>query len=131
VLDPQGRILLVLRGHEPFAGHWSLPSGRCEPGEDAAAAAAREVLEETGLAVEVGDLLGVLRRQDAAGRYHYEVHDFACRPVAGALHAGDDAADARWFDVDELPGLDLSPGLLDALRDFGVAPPARAPARGG
>jgi ADP-ribose pyrophosphatase YjhB (NUDIX family) len=127
VLDEQGRILLVLRGHDPFAGHWSLPSGRREPGEAAAAAAAREVLEETGLVVEVGDLLGVLRRQDADGRYHYEVHDFACRPVGGTLRAGDDAADARWFDPAQLDGLTLSPGLLQALREFGVVRPEPPP----
>lgn len=120
MIDEHGRILLVLRGHEPYAGHWSLPSGRREPDEDAAAAAAREVLEETGLVVEVGELLGVLRRQDAMGRHHYEVHDFACRVVGGSLRAGDDAADARWFAPDELSTLVLSPGLLEALRGFGV-----------
>jgi len=123
VLDDSGRILLVLRGHEPFAGHWSLPSGRREPGEDAAVAAAREVLEETGLVVEVGALLGVLRRQDAEGHHHFEVHDFACRPVGGTLRAGDDAADARWFSLAEVPALRLPPGLLQALRDFGLVPP--------
>jgi ADP-ribose pyrophosphatase YjhB (NUDIX family) len=127
VLDEYGRILLVLRGQEPYAGHWSLPSGRREPDEDAAAAAAREVLEETGLVVEVGELLGVVRRQDAVGRYHFEVHDFACRVVGGSLRAGDDAADARWFDLDDVRALRLPPGLLDALEDFGVVPGTPVP----
>ncbi len=118
--DEQGRLLLVKRGNEPYRGTWSLPSGRTAPGETARQAAAREVLEETGLVVEVDELLGVVRRQDPAGRYHYEISDFACRPVAGTLQAGDDAADVGWFSLDELASLPLSPGLLDALAEFGV-----------
>lgn len=120
VRDDRGRILLVQRGHEPFTGTWSLPSGRMLAGEQPRAAAAREVLEETGLVVEVSELLGIVRREDPQGRYHYEIHDFACRPVGGRLRAGDDAADARWYELDELDALSLSPGLLAALREFGV-----------
>ena len=116
--DEEGRLLLVRRGHEPFAGTWSLPSGRNRPGEAPREAAAREVLEETGLVVEVGDLLGVVRRE--AGPHHYEIHDFACRPVGGRLQAGDDAAEVAWVAPGDLDDLTLSPGLRGALRDFGV-----------
>jgi 8-oxo-dGTP diphosphatase len=123
VRDQDGRILLVRRGHEPYAGTWSLPSGRTLPGEPHRTAAAREVLEETGLVVEVTDLLGIVRRQDPDGLFHYEIHDFACRPVGGRLQAGDDAADVGWFGLDELASLTLSPGLLDALGEFGVLEP--------
>jgi len=114
------RVLLVRRGHEPYTGRWSLPSGRAEPGEDVQEAASREVLEETGLDVEVGELLGVVRRQDPAGEFHYEIHDFACRVVGGRLVAGDDAAEVGWFTEAQMAELPLSPGLLRALRDFGV-----------
>jgi ADP-ribose pyrophosphatase YjhB (NUDIX family) len=120
LVDDTGRVLLVQRGHEPFAGSWSLPSGRANPGEDAAAAAAREVLEETGLLVEVESLLGVVRRQDPRGEYHYEIYDYACRVIGGQLRPGDDAADVRWFSAEQLESADLTPGLLEALRDFGV-----------
>lgn len=116
--DEQGRLLLVRRGHEPFAGTWSLPSGRNRPGEPPREAAAREVLEETGLVVEVGELLGVVRRE--AGPHHYEIHDFACRPVGGRLQAGDDAAEVAWVALDQLDDLTLAPGLRRALADFGV-----------
>lgn len=120
VVDDDGRVLLVRRGHAPYAGTWSLPSGRAEPGEELAAAAAREVAEETGLTVSVGDLLGVVHRQDPSGTYRYEIHDFACVVTAGTPRAGDDADDLGWFSSDEIAALPTSPGLMDALRDFGV-----------
>src|SRR5262245_43961281 len=49
--DDEGRLLLVQRGHEPYKGWWTMPTGFVEYGEDAAETAAREVLEETGLLV--------------------------------------------------------------------------------
>jgi ADP-ribose pyrophosphatase YjhB (NUDIX family) len=120
LIDDAGRVLLVRRGHAPYEGTWSLPSGRAEQGETVRAAASREVFEETGLVVEVNELLGVVRRQDPAGTVHYEIHDFACSVVSGTLAPGDDADDAQWFSEAEMADLDLSPGLLGALRDFGV-----------
>jgi len=60
VRDGAGRLLLVQRGRAPSAGLWSLPGGRVEPGETAAEAAAREVTEETGLVVEVHELLATV-----------------------------------------------------------------------
>jgi ADP-ribose pyrophosphatase YjhB (NUDIX family) len=118
--DERGRVLLVRRGHAPYAGTWSLPSGRAEPGEDLRDAAAREVVEETGLRVQVGELLGVVHRQDPTGEYRYEIHDFACQVTGGELTAGDDADEVGWFTPDEMEQMPLSPGLLGALRDFGV-----------
>jgi ADP-ribose pyrophosphatase YjhB (NUDIX family) len=120
ILDDEGRLLLVRRGHAPYAGSWSLPSGRAEPGESARQAARREVIEETGLDVDVGELLGVVFREDAAAGLRYEIHDFAARVVAGTAHAADDADELGWFTPQELIALPTSPGLLSALRDFGV-----------
>ena len=76
------RVLLVKRAHEPLKGEWSLPGGAVELGETLEAAVAREVLEETGLAVDVGPVVEVLDRvQHAAdGRveYHYVIVDYLC-----------------------------------------------------
>ena len=118
VRDAAGRLLLVRRGREPALGRWSLPGGRIEPGETAADAAAREVLEETGLEVEVGELLTTV---DLAGS-NFRVHDFAATVVGGDLRAGDDATDVRWYADDEVVTLQLSPGLLDELRRLGAIP---------
>ena len=109
VRDDAGRLLVVKRANEPSAGLWSIPGGRCEPGEAPADAAAREVLEETGLVVDVGELLLTVTIGD------YLVHDFTATVVGGRLAAGDDAAEVRWCTPAELTALPTSPGLVDAL----------------
>ena len=111
VRDEAGRLLLVRRGREPAAGLWSLPGGRIEPGETAAEAAAREVREETGLEVEIGEVLITALVGDGA----FRVQDFSAVVVGGELQAGDDAADVRWVADDELAVLSVTPGLLEAL----------------
>ena len=115
--DEAGRLLLIRRGQEPGLGKWSLPGGRIEPGESAAEAAGREVREETGLDVVVGDLLLTV---DLAGGYR--VHDFAATVVGGELRAGDDADDVRWCTPEDVGLLELSAGLLDELRRMGAIP---------
>ena len=117
ITDENGRLLLVRRAHDPGRGTWSLPGGRIEPGESAAAAAGREVREETGLVVQVGELL-----QTVDLRGGYRVHDFAATVVGGELQAGDDASDVRWCTPAEIDLLELSAGLLDELRRMGALP---------
>lgn len=117
------RLLLVRRGQEPAKGTWSVPGGRVEPGEGDEAATAREVLEETGLRVDVGRLVGSVER-DAPGGGVYAINDFECRPAPGAdvaaVRAGDDADDAAWFTPAEIRDLDCSPGLVEALTQWGL-----------
>lgn len=114
VRDAAGRFLLVRRAKDPEAGRWTLPGGRVEPGESPAAAAAREVAEETGLAVAVGREWLVLERPAGPGVV-FEIHDFVAEPLGGTLCAGDDAADARWFDPGDLGAVPLTTELLDHL----------------
>ncbi len=123
--DDQGRLLMVRRGRPPGEGLWSVPGGRVEPGESDAEAVARELLEETGLIVSVGDLAGVVERPGPDG-VTFVIHDYAATAVGGVLRAGDDAADARWVAVPDLDDLPLTPGLLEALREWGTLPPAPA-----
>jgi 8-oxo-dGTP diphosphatase len=119
VFDEHGRLLLVRRGREPDRGRWSLPGGRCEPGETGAAAAVREVREETGLEVASGQVIGRIDRPGPDGAV-YRIEDFACTVTGGLLRAGDDADDARYVPVDELDRLPLTSDLLVTLRDWGV-----------
>ena len=107
-------MLLVRRANDPSRGLWSLPGGRVEAGETAREAAAREVYEETGLRVSVGELLC---RVDLGP---YAVEDFAATVTGGSLRAGDDALDAGWFTPAEVRALPLSPGLLAELVRMGV-----------
>ncbi len=119
VMDGQGRLLMIRRGHEPGAGLWSIPGGRIEPGETDAAALAREMLEETSLSVQVGRLLGRVRRPGPGGAV-IDIKDYAATITGGTLQAGDDAADARWIAPGELHSLDITEGLIEALTGWGV-----------
>jgi 8-oxo-dGTP diphosphatase len=121
VFDERHRLLLVLRSNPPAAGSWSVPGGRCEPHELAEVACVREVGEETGLSVEVIRWAGRVRRPAPDGG-EYVIDDFLCRVVGGALRAGDDAADAGWFDLPGITGLPLAAGLLEALAGWDLLP---------
>jgi ADP-ribose pyrophosphatase YjhB (NUDIX family) len=121
VHDQAGRLLLIQRGQAPAAGSWSVPGGRCRPGESPADACVREVAEETALEVAVVRLAGQVERA-APGGGVYVIDDFVCRVVGGDLSAGDDAADARWVSRGELAALELAPGLYAALDEWDLLP---------
>lgn len=99
-------VLLIKRGNPPRQGQWSLPGGRIEWGETSEAAALRELREETGCDGELLGLVdvvdGVMRsRETGEVTRHYIMVDFAARWTCGEPVAGDDAVDARFFDLDE------------------------------
>jgi 8-oxo-dGTP diphosphatase len=119
--DKRRRVLLVRRGHEPSAGRWSVPGGRCLPGEAPAAACAREVAEETGLRVQVGPIAGQVVLVGPRGVL-YDVTDYVCTVVGGTLRAGDDAAEVRWVSRAEFDTLPLVPGLAGTLAEWGLLP---------
>jgi len=127
ITDSMGRLLLIKRGHEPQAGRWSLPGGRIEAGESDQQALVREVREETGLVVTPGPLAGVVERPQPAGHV-LVIRDYTATVGGGDLAAADDAADARWVYPDDFGGLDLTDGLADSLRGWGVLPVLPAPA---
>jgi 8-oxo-dGTP diphosphatase len=124
IRDDEGRLLLIKRGHEPGAGLWSLPGGRIEAGETDAEALVREMREETGLEVQVGRLIGAVRRP-AQGGDVLDIRDYAASVIGGTLTPGDDAADARWVDITELNSLAITDGLVETLTGWGVLPPKR------
>lgn len=113
---------MVRRGRPPGEGLWSVPGGRVEPGESDAEAVARELLEETGLTVAVGALAGTVERPGPDG-VTFVINDYAATATGGTLRAGDDAADARWVPIPDLDALPVTPGLLEALRSWGILPP--------
>ena len=114
------RALVVRRATEPLKGEWSIPGGVLELGETLRAGAAREALEETGLTVEVGEVLEVFDRiiPDAAGktRYHYVLVDFLCRKLSGEAHAGSDVSEARWITAAELETFAIADSAANVIR---------------
>ena len=95
--------MLVKRGVEPFRGWWGIPAGFLQPGEHPAEGAAREVLEETGLRVAIGDLVGTY--VDVYGeerRYTLNMY-YMAGVVDGEPRAGDDAVAIEWFSLGVLP----------------------------
>lgn len=113
------RVVLVKRGHPPLLGEWSIPGGVLEVGELLKDAAIREAREETGLAVEPGEILGVFDRvvrESDKIVYHYVLIDFLCRRTAGQLRPGSDADEARWFREEELRSLNLARDTEEVIR---------------
>ncbi|KML53947.1 ADP-ribose pyrophosphatase [Burkholderia cepacia] len=115
-------VLLVRRANPPDAGCWGFPGGKIESGETVADAAVREIAEETSIDVDALDVFTALDAfdHDAAGglRQHYVLVAVLCRWLRGTPVAGDDALEARWFDLAELDRDDLpmSAGMQDVAR---------------
>lgn len=104
LVEQAGKILLVKRVMMPLQGTWTLPAGFVDADEDPRDAAAREVLEETGLIVEIGELCDLIygpeHERGASIVIVYRAH-----VTGGILQAQDDAEDARFFGPDEIPEL--------------------------
>ncbi len=103
-------VCLVRRAHPPRAGSWSLPGGKVELGETLVAAVEREIREETGLDVRVGELVEVVELIDE--ERHYVVLDYLCEVVAGALTQGDDAIDVAMAPLSALASYQVSAAVL-------------------
>lgn len=112
-------ILLVKRGRPPHQGLWAIPGGKVLPGEKLADAVAREVLEETGIRIAVGEMIyhmEYIEQGEAESlAFHYVVLDFDAEYLSGELRAGDDAAEAAWVDFAGLKQLNLTESTSEAL----------------
>lgn len=97
------QALLVKRKFEPHAGEWSLPAGFVEHDETPAEAAVRETAEETGLNVRIKQLLDVTGTCEDH-RSNIVLVIYEAELIGGELDAGDDAAEAGFYPVDNLPG---------------------------
>jgi len=125
-IGDQRRIVLIERKNEPHG--WALPGGFVDYGETVAAAAVREALEETGLAVELTELFHVYSDPARDARLHTVSTVFLAR-AQGEPKGADDAARAELFGLDELPSpLAFDHGTILAdyrrYRDRGERPPA-------
>ena len=136
VIVDGSRVVLVRRRSAPLAGEWSLPGGAVESGETLEACVAREMVEETGLAVTVGPVIEVFDRitRDEQGRvqYHYVLVDYLCWPAGGTLQAGSDVDAAVWAEVSDLTGYHIRSKATAAIaRALELARDAPRPVRDG
>ena len=113
------KVLLIKRGSPPLEGYWSLPGGAQETGETVEAALKREILEETGLQIEIinfATMVDIIDLDDAGkARHHYSVADYVCRITGGELQASGDAADARWVEINDLKNFQLTPKAREVI----------------
>ena len=120
VIIHEGSVLLVRRASEPLKGEWSIPGGLVELGEKLAEAVKREVLEETALHIEPGDVLELFDSiwKDHEGRcqYHYVLVDYLCRVRSGEAHAATDVSDVRWVAEADIENFGLRPATLGVIR---------------
>jgi 8-oxo-dGTP diphosphatase len=120
VIIVDGKVVLIKRRFEPLAGQWSIPGGSLEVGETLEAGVAREMLEETGLHVDVGPVVDVFDRILLDGehkvRYHFVLIDYLCTARGGELRAASDVADVALVSPDELAPYRLTPKADAVIR---------------
>jgi mutator protein MutT len=116
VFNNQQQVLLIQRNQPPASGLWSIPGGKLEAGESLAEACQREVLEETGLEVQISSLVAVVERR--AEGFHYVIIDYLAilkNQEAQLPIAQSDVAEAKWVGVDEVSEYALVEGLEEII----------------
>ncbi len=128
--DDKAKVLLINRGNEPFKGKWALPGGFVDMDEELEDAVARELEEETGLAtvqLEQMRTFGTVGR-DPRGRMITIVFMGIAMEGQDKIKAGDDAAQAQWFDIEKLPedmAFDHNEVIKFAIEKLGRKPGAK------
>lgn len=104
IIDTDDRVLLTKRNVPPFQGEWVMPGGKIDLGEPIVAALKREVWEEVGLEVEVGELIDIFEHvTPGEDNYHFIIIYYRCTPLyCDVKHNRDEVAEARWVAAEEL-----------------------------
>jgi len=117
-----GKILMVKRAFPPGEGKWSIPGGLVEVGEKLSEACARETEEETGVKIEVLELINVFDMvdKDEGGRvrYHYILVDFLAKPVGGADRPSEEVTELKWVDYEVAKKMDLTRTARRAIEEL-------------
>jgi 8-oxo-dGTP diphosphatase len=117
IVDEQERVVLTRRGIPPFLGQWVMPGGKIGLGEPMRLALRREVREEVGIDVTVGDLVDVYERvAPGADNDHHVILFYRCQPSRPELTANpDEVAEALWVPRRELGRYDMPEGTRHVL----------------
>lgn len=119
ILIEGDKILLIRRGKEPFKGMWGVPGGRIEDDETAEQCLVREMKEETGLDVVPLKLVGLYSDPKRDPRLIIAAA-YLVKRVGGEVRGGDDAAEARWYGLEDMPALCTDHGKMvkDAIAEL-------------
>jgi 8-oxo-dGTP diphosphatase len=118
VIIKDNKVLLIKRRNEPYKDKWAIPGGFVEYGEKTEDAVIREIKEETGLEAKIDGLIGVYSDPDRDPRKHVVSIAYLLTDIKGKEKGGDDAKEAKWWYIKELPDLafDHHNILDDALK---------------
>ncbi|CAA9891873.1 ADP-ribose pyrophosphatase [Candidatus Methylobacter favarea] len=116
VFNNQNQVLIIRRNQPPAMGLWSIPGGKLEAGESLAIACKREFKEETGLDIEVKNIVAVVERRIEG--FHYVIIDFlallidqeCAEPIAQS-----DVAEAKWINLVQLDDYEVVEGLTEII----------------
>jgi 8-oxo-dGTP diphosphatase len=114
----RGRVLIVRRARAPMIGHFSLPGGVVETGETLAAAVARELEEEVGVAAEIIGFnrhVQAIAREGDRVRTHFVIASFVARWISGEPRISDEVDRVDWIDPAADPPSPTTPGLAEIL----------------
>ncbi len=121
VVFKDNKILLVKRKNPPAKNQWAIPGGRLQLGETLREACQREILEETGINIKVGELIysfEVIERQpNGQVIFHYVILDFLADYLSGKAIPGDDAVEVGWFSPQDLKSININPYTQKLLEE--------------
>lgn len=112
IVDGSGHVLAVKCPEHKHGGGWEFPGGKIEPGEEPTAAVVREIAEELGVQVAVGELLHTIEWDYPA--FHLSMQCYVCRILCGELQLREHS-EARWLGADSLQSVPWLPADVDVL----------------
>ena len=112
IIDDEEQVLLTRRNVAPFKDMWVMPGGKIDLGEPIFLALHREVAEEVGLEVEVGELIDVFEHLTPGDdKFHFIILYYRCRPLSCNIsHNHLEVAEARWVPRQDLAGFTMPEG---------------------
>jgi mutator protein MutT len=117
-----GKILLIRRAFEPGKGKWSIPGGLVEIGETLSNACVREMEEETGIKIQVLELINgfdmIVPDESGKIKYHYVLIDFLARPVGGTEKSSIEVLEMKWVTYEETRKMDMTNSARKALQEL-------------
>ena len=112
VIYKDGKIFATQRGYGEFERMWEFPGGKIEPGESCEVALKREIQEELGVDIEVGELICITRYDYPS--FHLTMHCFLCSVVSGEIELKEHKS-ARWLTKDTLNDVEWLPADLEVI----------------